>query len=171
MSLSILLVDDNAVNLKVASLMLKKLGHQTDLATNGIEAIEALEDQSYDIVLMDIQMPKMNGLEATKIIRQRWHQNSKIIIITTYTNYRDACIEAGADGFLTKPLRIENLRQAIKCHNEFASSRLEKITTECDLWEPEPSPIMRRNIAEYRTRSENIDKKQPPNHRWNPANM
>jgi Response regulator containing CheY-like receiver, AAA-type ATPase, and DNA-binding domains len=133
MSLSILIVDDNAVNLKVASLMLKKLGYQADLATNGIEAIEALEDQSYDIVLMDIQMPEMDGLEATKIIRQRWHQNPKIIIITAYTNYHDACIDAGADDFLTKPLGIENLRQAIKCHNEFASSGLEKTAAVCDL--------------------------------------
>jgi CheY-like chemotaxis protein len=116
MSLRILLVDDNPVNLKVASIMLKRLGHQTDLATNGIEAIEAFEDQSYDIVLMDIQMPKMNGLEATKIIRQRWHQDLKIIIITAYTNYHDACIDAGADDFLTKPLKIENLREIIKCH-------------------------------------------------------
>jgi CheY-like chemotaxis protein len=93
-----------------------KLGYQTDLATNGIEAIEALEHQSYDLVLMDIQMPKMNGLEATKIIRQRWHQNSKIIIITAYTNYYAACIDAGADDFMTKPLGIENLKETIKCH-------------------------------------------------------
>jgi len=137
MSLRILLVDDNAVNLKVASLMLKKLGHQADIATNGIEAIEAFEDQSYDIVLMDIQMPKMNGLEATKIIRQRWHQNPKIIIITAYTNYQDACIEAGADDFLTKPLGIEKLRAAIEYHNpilsfnESMSSGLVDATT-CD---------------------------------------
>ena len=133
MSLCILLVDDNEVNRKVASLMLKKLGHHTDLATNGFEAIEALEHKSYDLVLMDIQMPKMNGLEATKIIRERWHKNSKIIIITAYTNYRDACIDAGADDFLIKPLRIEKLRETIKSQSEFASSRLEKITTECDL--------------------------------------
>ena len=116
MSLRILLVDDNPVNLKVASIMLKKLGCQADLATNGIEAIEAFEDQSYDIVLMDVQMPKMSGLEATKIIRQRLHRDLKIIIITSYPNYHDQCIEAGADDFLTKPLRIENLRDIIKCH-------------------------------------------------------
>jgi CheY-like chemotaxis protein len=116
MSLRILLVDDNPVNLKVASVMLKKLGCQTDLATNGIEAIEAFEDQSYDIVLMDVQMPKMSGLEATKIIRQRWHRDLKIIIITSYPHYHDQCIEAGADDFLTKPLKIENLRDIIKCH-------------------------------------------------------
>jgi CheY-like chemotaxis protein len=116
MSLRILLVDDNEVNRKVASLMLKKLGHHADLATNGIEAIEALEHQSYDLVLMDIQMPKMNGLEATKIIRERWHQNSKIIIITAYTNYHDACIDAGADDFMTKPLVLGNLKETIKCN-------------------------------------------------------
>ena len=139
MFLRILLVDDNAVNLKVASLMLKKLGYHADIATNGIEAIEALENKSYDIVFMDIQMPEMDGLEATKIIRQRWHQNLKIIIITAYTNYHDACIEVGADDYLTKPLGIEKLRETIKCHMpipsfcEFASSELVENATTCDL--------------------------------------
>jgi CheY-like chemotaxis protein len=132
-------VDDNAVNLKVASLMLKKLGYHADIATNGIEAIEALENKSYDIVFMDIQMPEMDGLEATKIIRQRWHQNVKIIIITAYTNYHNACIEAGADDYLTKPLGIEILSKTIKCHmpipsfSEFASSGLVENATTCDL--------------------------------------
>jgi CheY-like chemotaxis protein len=137
MSLRILIVDDSEVNRKVASLMLKKLGHHADLATNGIEAIEAIEHQPYDIVLMDIQMPEMDGLEATKIIRQRWHQNLKIIVVTACTNYHDACIEAGADDFLTKPLGIEKLRAAIEYHNpilsfnESMSSGLVDATT-CD---------------------------------------
>ena len=117
MSLSILLVDDSVVNLKIASLMLKKLGHHADIATNGIEAIEAIEHQSYDIVFMDIQMPGMDGLEATKIIRQRWHQDQKIIIVTSSNNYREICLEAGADDFLTKPLGIENFRDTIIVKN------------------------------------------------------
>ena len=136
MSISILLVDDSDVNLKVASLMLKKLGHQADIATNGIEAIEALEHHSYDIVLMDIQMPEMDGLEATKIIRQRWHQNPKIIVVTSLNNYRDVCLDAGADDFLTKPLGIETLREAIEYHMpipSFMSSNLEEIAATCDL--------------------------------------
>ena len=116
MSVSILLVDDSEVNLKVASLMLKKLGHQADIATNGIDAIEALERHSYDIVLMDIQMPEMDGLEATKIIRQRWHQDPRIIVVTSLNNYREICLAAGADDFLTKPLGIETLRETLKCH-------------------------------------------------------
>ena len=135
MSISILLVDDSDVNLKVASLMLKKLGHQADIATNGIEAIEALENHSYDIVLMDIQMPEMDGLEATKIIRQRWHQDPKIIVVTSLDNYREICLAAGADDFLTKPLGIEKLREAIKCHMpipSFMSSNLEEITATSD---------------------------------------
>ena len=143
MSLSILLVDDSIINLKVASLMLKKLGHHADIAANGIEAIRALEHQSYDIVLMDIQMPEMDGLNATRIIRQRWSIYPKIIIITSLIDYREICLAAGADDFLTKPIRIEELRETIKCHmqsssfNEFASSELsnglKEITVTCDL--------------------------------------
>jgi CheY-like chemotaxis protein len=139
MFLRILLVDDNAVNLKVASLMLKKLGYHADIATNGIEAIEALENKSYDIVLMDIQMPVMDGLEATKIIRQRRHEDLKIIIVTSLNNYREVCLEVGADDYLTKPLGIEKLSETIKCHmpipsfNEFASSGLVENATTCDL--------------------------------------
>ncbi len=139
MSLSILLVDDSEVNLKVASHMLKKLGHQADLATNGIEAIEALEHQSYDIVLMDIQMPEMDGLETTKIIRQRWNQNPKIIVVTSLINCQDACLDAGADDFLTKPLRIEDLRDSIEFHtpipsfSEFLPSGLDEIAAMSDL--------------------------------------
>ena len=135
MSLSILLVDDSDVNLKVASLMLKKLGYQADIATNGIEAIEALKYNSYDIVLMDIQMPEMDGLDATKLIRQRGFQDPRIIVITSLNNYREICLAAGADDFLTKPLQIEKLREAIKCHRpipSFMSSNLEEITATCE---------------------------------------
>jgi CheY-like chemotaxis protein len=136
MSSNILLVDDIEVNRKVASLMLKKLGYQADFAANGIEAIETLKHKSYDIVLMDIQMPVMDGLEATKIIRQRWHQNPKIIIITSLTNCRDACLDAGADDFLNKPLAIEKLRAAIEYNMpipSFASSNLEELAATSDL--------------------------------------
>jgi CheY-like chemotaxis protein len=135
MSISILLVDDSDVNLKVASFMLKKLGHQADIAANGVEAIEALENHSYDIVLMDIQMPEMDGLEATKIIRQRWHQDQRIIVLTSLDNYREICLEAGADDFLPKPFGIEKLREAIKCQMPtpaLMSNDLEEINAASD---------------------------------------
>jgi CheY-like chemotaxis protein len=135
MSLSILIVDDCEVNRKVASLMLKKLGHQADFATNGIEAIEALAHHSYDVILMDIQMPEMDGIEATKIIRQRWN-GTKIIAATAQAICLDACLEAGVDDFLAKPLRIEKLRAAIEYNMpipSFVTSGLEEITATCDL--------------------------------------
>jgi CheY-like chemotaxis protein len=144
MSLNILLVDDVEVNRKVASLMLKKLGYQADFATNGVEAIEALKHKPYDIVLMDIQMPEMDGLEATKIIRQRWHHNPKIIAVTALANCQDACLEAGMDDFISKPLNMQDLRDSIESNmpiSSFISGNLEEFTGTCDLCEMETTPI------------------------------
>jgi len=136
MPLSILIVDDCRVNQKVASIMLKKLGHEVDFAANGIEAIEALEHQSYDVILMDIQMPEMDGIEATRIIRKRWNNRSKIIAATAQAICLDACLEAGVDDFLTKPLGIEKLRAAIEYNKpipSFMTSGMEEISATCGL--------------------------------------
>jgi CheY-like chemotaxis protein len=144
MSSNILLVDDIEVNRKIASLMLKKLGYQADFATNGIEAIEALKNKSYDIVLMDIEMPEMDGIEATKIIRERWHNNPKIIAVTALANCRELCLEAGADDFISKPLNMQDLRDSIEFNmpiSSFVSSNLEEFTVACDLCAMETTPI------------------------------
>jgi len=77
----------------------------------------------------------MDGLEATKIIRQRWHQDQRIIVLTSLDNYREICLEAGADDFLPKPFGIEKLREAIKCQMStpsLMSSDLEEITAASD---------------------------------------
>ncbi len=139
MRLSILVVDDSDINRRVISLMLKKLGHQAYTAENGAEAIEALEHRYYDLVLMDIEMPVMDGFEATRIIRNRWNQNLKIIAVTALTDCRDACLEAGADDFLPKPLRIEELRESIRYHipnspfTELIPNELESVCAIADI--------------------------------------
>lgn len=115
--LRILLVEDNLINQKVAQKMLKRLGHDADLAVNGKEAIQALESHPYQIVFMDIQMPEMDGLEATRIIRERWLPAERpcIVALTAYTlEYgREMCLSAGMDDYISKPLIIEDLRDAI----------------------------------------------------------
>ncbi len=114
--LNILIAEDNSVSQMVAVRMLRKLGVRAGAASNGIEAIHALESQPYDMVLMDIEMPEMNGIEATRIIRNRWPEGPKIIVVTDYASspYRELCLNAGADEFLNKPISIDELSSVIE---------------------------------------------------------
>ncbi len=114
----ILLVEDNVVNQKLAVRLLEQMGHQVALASNGAEACEALCAATYDIVLMDLQMPVMGGLEATCKIREREQhsgQHVRIVAMTAHAAAQDEkrCLEAGMDGYLTKPIRREVLRKEI----------------------------------------------------------
>ncbi len=116
--LKILLAEDNVSSQKVALQMLKQLGYRADVAANGIEVLQALERQPYDLVLMDVRMPEMNGLEATSIIRQRWpDKGPSIIAVTAYAleGDREKCIDAGMDGYISKPIRIEDLSEKLSC--------------------------------------------------------
>jgi CheY-like chemotaxis protein len=116
-SFRILLVEDDPSNRKVTMLMLVHLGYRADAVANGIEALQAMEHQTYDVVLMDVKMPEMDGLEATRIIRQRWPTDGpRIIAITAYAlkGDREKCLEAGMDGYLAKPIWLDELRMAIE---------------------------------------------------------
>ncbi len=96
--------------------MLKKLGYSADVAGNGLEALEALEQRHYDVILMDIQMPEMDGIEATKRIRKIWiSRNIKIIAITAHAfeHTREECLAAGMDNYITKPVTTEDLRAVL----------------------------------------------------------
>lgn len=111
----ILLAEDNKVNKKVAVLSLKKLGYQCDVVENGLEVIETVKKIDYDIILMDIQMPEMDGLEATRWIRDNANHQPYIIAMTANAMEGDKniCLEAGMNDYLTKPIRLQELRQTI----------------------------------------------------------
>jgi signal transduction histidine kinase len=113
-SLRILLAEDNMVNQKVALLSLQKLGYSADLAVNGLEVIESVQRQVYDLILMDIQMPKMDGLEATRWIRRNLTSQPYIIAMTANAMARDRqiCLDVGMDDYLTKPINLNLLKQA-----------------------------------------------------------
>jgi PAS domain S-box-containing protein len=117
--LRILLAEDNEVNQKVGRLMLARIGHQVDIAENGREALDALQHTVYDVVLMDMHMPVMDGLEATRRIRSELtaQQQPYIIAMTASvtTEDRAACAEAGMDGYLPKPVRAADLADALAC--------------------------------------------------------
>lgn len=113
-SLRILLAEDDPVNQKVSLMMLKRLGYTADVATNGLEVLKVLEKQTYDVVLMDVQMPEMDGLEATRRLRSSGI-NTRIIAMTAYAlgGDREKCLSAGMDEYISKPINIEELERAL----------------------------------------------------------
>jgi CheY-like chemotaxis protein len=115
--LRILLAEDNIVNQKVAIHMLKRIGYQADIAMNGLEVIELLRKNNYDAILMDLQMPKMGGLEATRRILDEFPQHRCPTIIAMTANAleddKQACLAAGMQDYITKPVKIEQLSQAL----------------------------------------------------------
>jgi PAS domain S-box-containing protein len=116
--LRILVAEDNAVNQRLALLLLEKLGYSADVARNGVEAVEAVRSQSYDVVLMDVEMPDMDGLEATRRIHGQRHSGRPPRIIAVTANAmqgdRDECLAAGMDDYLPKPIRLEELDAALR---------------------------------------------------------
>jgi GAF domain-containing protein/CheY-like chemotaxis protein len=113
--LRILLAEDNVVNQKLALRLLQQMGYRADLASNGIEAIECVERQPYDVVLMDVQMPEMDGLEASRRIVAKGPQRPRIVAMTANAMQgdREMCIAAGMDDYITKPIRVDQLVQAL----------------------------------------------------------
>jgi CheY-like chemotaxis protein len=116
--LRILVAEDNPVNQKVALRILERMGYRADLASNGLEVIDALGRQSYDVVLMDVQMPEMDGLEATHYICQKWSTDERPRIIAMTANAmqgdRDKCVVVGMDDYISKPVNPLALQEVLK---------------------------------------------------------
>ena len=116
--LRILLAEDNAVNQKVALALLDRLGYHADVVWNGREALEALERQRFDVVLMDVQMPELDGLDATRRICEHWPPEARPRIIAMTANAmledREACFAAGMDDYVAKPIRPDALAEALR---------------------------------------------------------
>ena len=126
--LRILVAEDNHINQKVARKLLERMGYLADTAANGLEAIRALERQRYDVVLMDVQMPEMDGLEATREIRKRWNGRDRPQIVAMTANAtsedRDVCMSSGMDDYLSKPVSPRDLGNALEaCSRNLEISR------------------------------------------------
>jgi signal transduction histidine kinase len=115
--LRILIAEDNLVNQMVALQILGRMGYRADAVGNGLEVLTALEREKYDLVLMDIQMPEMDGIQATRAIRRKYRNKSPRIVALTaaaFTDMHDQCLAAGMEAFITKPLRVGELRRTIE---------------------------------------------------------
>jgi PAS domain S-box-containing protein len=138
--LRVLLAEDNAVNQKLALRLLDRMGYRADLAANGLEVIDALHRQPYDVVLMDVQMPEMDGLEATRRIVQQWPPEERPRIVAMTANAmqsdRDECLAAGMDDFITKPVQVKELQAALERTAQRAASAALRLPT------PPPFPAI-----------------------------
>ncbi len=116
-SFRILVVDDNHINQKVARLLLECVGHTVDIVVDGQEAVDAVNSHPYDLVLMDIHMPKMDGITATKLIRERGGNGATIPIIAVTAKAmagdREIYLAAGMNDFVSKPINTAELHEAI----------------------------------------------------------
>ena len=113
-SLRILLAEDNLVNQKIAMRVLQKRGHCVEVVNNGLEALDVLEERKFDLVLMDIQMPVMGGIEAVQLIREKERATGAHLPIIALTAHamkedRERCLKAGMDGYLSKPISAQEL--------------------------------------------------------------
>lgn len=133
--LRILVAEDNSTNQKLALLTLKKMGYRADIASNGIEAVEAVQTRDYDVILMDMQMPEMDGVTATRQIRKledrREGEPTQIIAMTAnaMASDREKCLSAGMNDFITKPVRVSALERALVAGGEKLRSSGRKIIT------------------------------------------
>lgn len=131
--LRILLAEDNPVNQRVATLMLQKLGYRADVVANGLEAVAAVERQQYDVVLMDVQMPEMDGIEATRTIALNVPaaMRPRIIAMTAHAmaGDRERCMLAGMDDYLNKPIEVASLGAALARSQRLADSSSERTTS------------------------------------------
>lgn len=156
--LRILVVEDNLVNQKVAMAQLQKLGYTADLAANGLEAVEAVDRLSYDVIMMDCQMPEMDGYEAARQIRLREQSRSKIgeaprawIIALTadaLPGTRARCLEAGMDDHRIKPLRLNDLREALSKCPAIDGQTAFPVNQEAPATPPQPPPVDLERFAE-----------------------
>ncbi|MCW5550641.1 MAG: response regulator [Verrucomicrobiae bacterium] len=118
MPLRVLLADDNAINQKVALSVLQRLGYRAEVANNGLEVIQALEQRPFDVLFLDVQMPEMDGLECARAISQRWTRDKRPVIVAMTGNAlmgdREKCLAAGMDDYISKPVRIVELQSALE---------------------------------------------------------
>jgi CheY-like chemotaxis protein len=116
--MKILLAEDNIINQKLAIRILERMGYRVDIAANGLEALRSLERQRYDLILMDVQMPEMDGLQATRAIRAKFPPNMQPQIVAMTANAmqgdREMCLEAGMNDYVSKPIQVKELVAALQ---------------------------------------------------------
>ncbi|WP_168538016.1 response regulator, partial [Anabaena sp. UHCC 0253] len=154
--LKILLAEDNVVNQKVAVNILQRLGYRPDVVANGLEVLIALRRQYYDVVLMDIQMPEMDGLTATQKICEEWPLSCRPWIIAMTANAmqgdREKCLALGMNDYTTKPIRLEELTQALSnCHKPDPMSQQmpESLPKNMQILDTETLKELRESICDH----------------------